>query len=96
MKHIGDYRRKFTIGNNKKEAKEKGLKHYKANEICRNGHESIRHTKDNQCMQCVAERLNEKRRATEQRSRMIDIDHLLGLKRDEKEFLDPWYFEELI
>lgn len=61
-------------------------------EKCKNGHVFIRNMED-KCMQCVAEK-NRLRRSKTRESKMIDIDHLLGIQSDEKLFIDPYYFEE--
>ena len=61
---------------------------------CKNGHVFIPNM-ENKCMQCVAER-NRLRRSKTRESKMISIDHLLGLKRDEQEFIDVYYYEDFV
>ena len=84
------FRMKHYKQTTKEAALEAGEKTYRTGAKCRNGHEAIRNM-SGKCTQCDSENKRKKSLANRP-SRMLDIDHLLGLKRDEKEFLDPYYY----
>ena len=84
------FRMKHYLQTTKDAAIEVGDKTYRTGKTCRNGHEAIRNI-SGKCTQCSSE-IVRKQNLAKQPSRMLDIDHLLGLKRDEKEFLDPYYY----
>ena len=84
------FRMKHYYPKSKDEALKLGDSSYRTGDICRNGHEAIRTIKG-KCTQCVGENKH-KQFAKQNPSRMVEIDHLLGIRSEEKLMIDPYYY----
>ena len=86
------FRMKHYLQTSKDAALEVGEKTYRTGAKCRNGHEAIRSI-SGKCMQCASELVRKKNLANKPTCQ-LSIDHILGLKRDEQELIDIYYYED--
>ena len=86
------FRMKHYLQTTKEAAIAAGEKTYRTGEVCRNGHEAIRNM-SGKCTQCDSENKRKKSLANSP-SCQLSIDHILGLKRDEQELIDIYYYED--
>ena len=86
------FRMKHYLQTTKDAAIAAGDTTYRNGEVCHNGHEAIRNIRG-RCMQCVNEDKRKKSLA-KRPSCQLSIDHILGLKRDEQELIDIYYYED--